>query len=64
MAIMLSIWKHRNNLMFKNAKPDAEKIFSIAQLKVWAWLKHKSLKVSFSLSDWCICPLHCITYIS
>jgi len=64
MAIMLSIWKHRNNLVFRNAKSDAEEIFSIAQLRAWVWLKHKNTKVSFSSSDWCLCPLHCIRSLS
>jgi len=52
---MSSIWKHMNNLVFRNAKPDEEEIFSIVQLRAWALLKHKSTKVSFSFSDWCLC---------
>ena len=54
MAIMLSIWKHKNNLVLRNAKFDAKETVSTSQLIVWAWLKHKSTKVSFSFSNWCM----------
>jgi len=63
-VVMWSIWKHRNNVVFNNAISDAEEIFCMAQLRVWAWMKHKSTKVSFSFSDWCMCPIHCIRSIT
>jgi len=63
-AVMWSIWKHRNNVVFSNAISDVEEIFCMAQLRVWAWMKHKSTKVSFSFSDWCIGPIHSIRSIT
>ena len=50
--------------IFSNAISNAEEIFCMAQLRVWAWMKHKSTKVNFSFSDWCICPIHCIGSIT
>jgi len=31
---------------------DADKIFSLAQLKDWLWAKYKMKRTSFSYSDW------------
>jgi len=59
-SIVWSIWKHRNRVIFKQAKVDAEEIFTMVQVQSWAWLKHKEKKVIFSFSDWILSPLTCV----
>jgi len=36
-GIVWSIWKHRNNIIFRNQVPDIEKVFALSQVKTWAW---------------------------
>jgi len=50
-TIVSEIWNQRNNVIFKGRVVDYEEIFTLAQLKSWLWLKHKSLGTSFSYSD-------------
>ena len=40
-AIIWTIWSHRNSVIFKNKRVDAEEIFYTAQLKVWAWITNR-----------------------
>jgi len=47
----LGPWNHRNDIVFKNAKVDVEEIFYMAQLRVWVWLKCKSLNMNFSYTS-------------
>jgi len=54
-AIVWTLWNHRNNIVFRNGLRDPKEIFSLAQVKVWAWLKNKMTNVNFSCSDWCLC---------
>ena len=51
-SIIWCIWKHRNEIVFNQAKVDASEIFSLVQVQSWAWLKNKLPRVSFSFSDW------------
>jgi len=39
-------------VIFKQNKVDTEEIFSLAQVNVWAWLKHKIPSVKYSYNDW------------
>ena len=55
------IWKHRNITIFNQAKRDAEEILTMAQIQLWAWMKHKVSRVKFSFSNWILSP---ITYIN
>jgi len=45
------IWNHRNKVVFKGGFVDAEKIFSLAQLKGWLWLKFKFKRNTLSYLD-------------
>ena len=38
-------------------KVDAKEIFTMTQLNVWLWIKHKMSTVTFSQVDLCKCPL-------
>jgi len=33
-----SIWDQMNNIIFRNVKVDVEEIFSLTQVKTWAWI--------------------------
>lgn len=46
-SVLWCIWKHRNKVIFNQAKIDAEKIFTLAQVQSWVWMKHKERKVKF-----------------
>jgi len=50
-AIVLKVWSHKNKVVFKDGVVDADKIFSLAQLKGWLWAKYKIKRTFFSFSD-------------
>jgi len=58
--VIWCIWKHRNKVIFNQAKIDVEEIVTLAQVQSWAWMKHKVKNVKFSFSDWILSPLACI----
>jgi len=60
LAIVGKLWRHRNEVIFKQKKVDTEEIFSLAQVNAWAWLKHKIPSVKFSYSDWNFAPIVCL----
>jgi len=45
-SVVWSIWKHRNRVIFNQAKIDAEEIFKLAQVQSWVWMKHKKGKLN------------------
>ena len=57
LAIVWDIWNHRNKVIFRNAKVEAEEVFMLAQTKVWAWITNKYSMATFSYSDCCLCPI-------
>jgi len=59
-SIIWCIWKHRNGILFNQAKMDTSEIFSLVQVQSWTWLKNKVLRVYFSFSDWVQIPTTCI----
>ena len=63
-SIVWSIWKHRNRVIFNQAKVDAEEIFTMTQVQSWVWMKHKEKKVKFSFSDWILSPLTCVNMVT
>ena len=63
-SIVWCIWKHRNRVIFNQAKIDAEEIFTMAQVQSWVWLKHKEKRVLFSFSDWILSPVTCINMVT
>jgi len=59
-AMVSEIWRHKNKIVFNEGILDFSEIFSLAQLKVWAWLSSKFLSASFFFSDWYLAPLVCL----
>jgi len=51
-AVLWSIWNHRNAEVFKERKVDSEEIFSLAQLQAWTWMKRKIRSFDFYFFDW------------
>jgi len=51
LAIVSEIWNHKNKVVFKGRMVDAEKIFSLAKLKGWLWIRYKTSRTSFSFPD-------------
>jgi len=43
-SVLWCIWKHRNRVILNQAKIDAKKILTKAQIQSWAWMKHKVRK--------------------
>ena len=60
LTIISLVWKHRNEIIFRNRVCDAVEVFAFTQVKTWAIIKAKFDKVVFSFSEWCIDPLSCI----
>jgi len=56
-AVLNEIWKHRNNVIFRGGVIDVLEVFTLVQLKAWAWVTSKSQDAIFSFSDWCVDPL-------
>ena len=50
-SIIWCIWKHKNGVVFNQAKVDASEIFSLTQVQSWVWLKNKVPNVSLSFSN-------------
>jgi len=50
-AMVWSLWVHKNKVVFEQGKVDVEEVFHLAQLKSWVWMKSKLSHISFSLSD-------------
>jgi len=50
-AIIRSIWEHRNLIVFKQGVADAEEMFQQVQLKSWLWMKNKAHKFNYSFVD-------------
>jgi len=63
-SIIWNTWSHRNRVVFRKEKVDVEEIFTMAQLRVWTWIKHKSPIVKFSYVEWLQCPIECIRSVS
>jgi len=60
-AIVWSLWEHRNSVMFHQGVVDEEEVLHKAQLKSWSWLKYKGNNLSYSLTDWMLNPIPCLT---
>jgi len=51
-------------VVFNNGVGDDLEIFKLAQLKAWSWAKFKWHRINYSVSDWYICPVLCLTSIT
>ncbi|KAL5153347.1 Transposon TX1 uncharacterized protein [Glycine soja] len=50
-ALSMTIWKHRNSMVFNNQIFDSEKVMDEALFHTWAWLKLASMGI-FGESGW------------
>ncbi|ESW25690.1 hypothetical protein PHAVU_003G057100 [Phaseolus vulgaris] len=62
-AFIWNIWTYRNNIIFRNLKPNGVKVFTLVQIKSWAWITRKYTKAMFSYFDWCLNPITCLKYV-
>jgi len=62
-AIVRKIWIHRNRIVFKNGIVDCEKIFYLALIKGWSWVKFRTRGILFLMSNWYMHPGSCLKYI-
>jgi len=51
-GIVWSIWKHINNIIFRNQVPDIKEVFTLSQVKTWTWITNRIQKANFTYSDW------------
>jgi hypothetical protein len=65
LATMWSLWKHRNNVIFNGAIPDATTLLNEIKCVAWFWFSSRFGRNSnFSFMSWCLDPLGCILSIS
>ena len=61
LATMWSIWKHRNNVIFKGVNPDATTLVNEIKTTSWLWFSNRyGRNTSPSFLHWCLDPLGCI----
>lgn len=51
-----SIWKSRNDLVFKSIKVSPDKIVGITKSLVYGWLRHRTGAGNLSWDKWCLFP--------
>jgi hypothetical protein len=65
LATMWNIWRHRNNVIFNGAIPDAINLLNDIKYVAWFWLSNRwGRNSNFSFMSWCLDPLGCISSIS
>ncbi|XP_057443960.1 uncharacterized protein LOC130736131 [Lotus japonicus] len=51
-AVIWSIWSHRNAIIFKEGDIDIDKVIDDLQFKSWIWLRGKFKDFGCSLYEW------------
>lgn len=60
---MWSLWKCRNDIIFRNKTLDVDEVIDYIKFKAWTWLQARTKGFTYSLSEWINCPLSCISNI-
>ncbi|KAG5106921.1 hypothetical protein JHK82_043891 [Glycine max] len=63
-AMIWSIWKHRNGVVFNIKSSDLLSLVDHIKLFSWSWLKGKEQNFLCSFHDWESNPLLCISSLS
>jgi hypothetical protein len=62
LATTWSIWRHRNNAIFKGITPDSKSLFNEIKIVSWFWFSCRLGRLSNStFMYWCLDPLNCIS---
>ena len=59
-GVVWSLWKARNNTIFRGGFFDNNKIMQKAIFHMWTWLKNLDSSFGYSHDQWYICPGECI----
>ena len=57
---MWSLWKARNNIVFRGGLFDKEKIMQEVVFHMWTWLKNLDSSFGYSYDQCYVCPGECI----
>lgn len=60
LAIIWTLWLHRNRVIFREGVKDAERVFDLAQMRAWNWLKARYKRFRYSLYEWVTNPVYCL----
>ena len=50
-AIVWTIWMHRNGIIFRSKVKDGDEVFNLAEAKAWMWITNKVSNARFTYSD-------------
>jgi len=60
-ACVWSVWKERNNRIFKDKAEDLAQLLDRVKFVSFSWLKANRLTSTFSYNDWWRHPLICMS---
>jgi len=62
-TIVWSIWNHRNDVIFRNAKVDAEKFFTLAKMREHGHASRINIQKPFFLLRLMLMPTSCLILV-
>lgn len=60
LAVIWSLWIHRNNIIFRGGGLHEGEVLEAALLRAWHWISGRVKGSSFSVYDWLSNPIVCI----